>query len=239
MTQIWIQKAFKPLKACLPRCISDPIRSLGTAVLTPILFSLRTGHFRSSFKMAAVSRSGAPLPWYTYPAIDFLRYRSYENRTVLEFGAGQSTLWWAHRAARVLALEGDVSWAEKLRPNLPSNVELALVPMENPSVCTEAVNRTLDANRDTQFDVVVIDGLWREQMIDIAARVVKETGFIVCDNAEGYGIFEGFKNRDFYRVDFFGNAPSVVLPHCTSIFFRRGSFVFEPSQPIPVIAKDS
>lgn len=78
-----------------------------------------------------------------------------------------------------------MAWAEKLRPNLPSNVELALVPMENPSVCVEAVNRTVDGNRDTQFDVVVIDGLWREQMIDIAARVVKETGIIVCDNAEG------------------------------------------------------
>jgi hypothetical protein len=238
MTQIWIQKTFEPIRTCLPSWISDPIRSLGTAFLTPILFSLRTGHFRSSFKKAAVSRTGAALPWYTYPSIDFLRHRSYEGRTVLEFGAGQSTLWWAQRAARVVALEGDKAWFESLRPRLPSNVELIPVPIDTPDACVEAVNGALDARPDNRFDVVVIDGLWREQMIEIAARAVKDTGIIVCDNAEYYGIFEGFRDRGFLRVDFFGNAPGVVLQHCTSVYFRSESFAFEPSHPIPVVARE-
>src|SRR6266849_5474554 len=228
MTQTWIQKTFKPLKAYLPLWISNLIRAFGTALLTPILFSWRTGHFRSSFKMTPVSRSGDPLPWCTYPCIDFLKYRSYEDKTVLEFGAGQSTLWWAQRAKRVVAFEGDDLWLQKLKDRVPSNVELHLVSNNDPLSCVEAINRILSFQSASRFDVAVIDGLWRDQMIDIAVRILKNTGIIICDDAESFGFYDGFKGRDFYRVDFFGNAPGVVLPHCTSIFFRSGSFVFDP-----------
>jgi hypothetical protein len=239
MTQTWIQKAFRPLKTYLPGWISSPIRNLATALLTPILFSWRSGHFRSSFKMAAVSKTGDPLPWYTYPCIDFLRFRSYEDKTVLEFGAGQSTRWWAQKAKRVIAFEGDEAWHQKVKASVPTNVELHLVPMDSPSACLGAIHRILRSQSDPRFDVVVIDGLWRYELIEIAARVVTDMGIIICDNAESYGIYEGFKDRNFHRVDFFGNAPGVVLSHCTSIFFRSDSFVFDPQNAIPVIAKES
>lgn len=74
-------------------------------------------------------------------------------------------------------------------------------------------------------------------MIEIACEVVSESGAIVCDNAEGYGFFEGFRDRGFQRVDFFGHAPGVNLPHCTSIFFKPGAFLFDSGFPILVIAK--
>ena len=189
--------------------------------------------------MAAVSKTGDPLPWYTYPCIDFLKYRCYEGRTVLEFGAGQSTLWWAQRAKRVVAFEGNGVWLSKLKARAPSNVELHLVPVDSPSASVDAVNRVLSLRSEPSFDVIVIDGLWRCELIDIAASVVTDTGIIICDNAEGYGFYEGFGRRDFHRVDFFGNAPGVVLPHCTSIFFRPGSFAFDSQYPIPVVARES
>lgn len=238
MSITWIQKTFKPLKTYLPRWISSPIRSFATALVTPILFSWRTGHFRSSFAMLSISRSGNLLPWYTYPCIDFLKYRSYEDKTVLEFGAGQSTLWWAEKAKRVVAFEGDEVWYQKLKDKVQSNVELHFVPMDSPSACIEAINQIL-SNSDTRFDVIVIDGLYRYHMIEIATSVVADTGIIICDNAESYPFYDGFKDRDFYRVDFFGNAPSVLLPHSTSIFFRAGSFVFDSKYPIPVISSEN
>lgn len=189
--------------------------------------------------MEAVSRSGDPLPWYTYPCIDFLKYRHFEDKTVLEFGVGQSTLWWGQRAKRVVGFEGDAAWHQKLKTRVSDNVELHLVPIDSPSSCVDAINRILSIQTDRRFDVIVIDGLWRQEIIDIAAVAVADSGFILCDNAEGYGFYEKFRDRDFYRVDFFGNAPGVLLPHCTSIFFRPGSFVFDPKCPIPVIAKES
>jgi len=238
MAQAWIQRAFAPLKANLPRWLSDPIRSLATALLTPLMFSWRSGHFRSSFARAAVTRRGAPLPWYTYPAIDLLKHRSYAGRSVLEFGAGQSTLWWAERAARVVAFEGDADWHARLVARRPTNVELHLVTMADAEACAAAVRAGLAAAPAARFDVVVIDGLWRYAMIAIAAEVVAPDGVIICDNAERYGFREGFLDRGFQRVDLFGYAPGCVLPSCTSVYFRAGAFLFDPAHPLPEPTED-
>jgi hypothetical protein len=83
------------------------------------------------------------------------------------------------------------------------------------------------------FDVVVIDGLWRSELVDIALEQVAGTGAIICDNAEGYGFYEAFLKKGMMRVDLFGYAPGIVNPHCTSIYFREGCFLFAPEQPIP------
>ncbi len=238
MTQTWIQGAFIPFKKFLPRWLSNLIRSTCTAFLTPVLFSWRTGHFKSSFKMMAVSKRGRPLPWYTYPSIDFLKGRDYTDKSILEFGAGQSTLWWAQRAKSVLSFEADAVWMKELATKVPSNVTLHKVSGDSSAACVSEIQQVLRQSSSTKYDVVVIDGVWRSAMIEIACHIVSDTGVIICDNAEGYGFYEGFKDRDFQRVDFFGNAPGVVLPHCTSVYFRCESFLFDPSFPVLVIAKE-
>jgi hypothetical protein len=238
MTQTVIQRSFAPLKKYLPGWLSNSIRSLVTAFLTPALFSYQTGHFLSSFKMAAVSKDGKPLPWYTYPSIDFLRYRTYEDKDVLEFGGGQSTLWWAQRARRVLTLEGDPAWYEKLKEKIPDNVSLHLTSLKNRETNISQVREILALNPGSKYDVIIIDGLYRYEMIDIACGVLAEGGMIVCDNAEGYGFFEGFKDRGMSRVDFYGHAPGTVLPYSTSIYFLSHSFAFDAAIPIQVIAQE-
>lgn len=237
MTSVWIQRAFRPFRDYLPGVIAEPIRSVATAFVTPILFSWRTGHFRSSFRRAAVSRAGEPLPWYTYPCIDFLSFRDYAGKSVLEFGAGQSTLWWARRARRVVSFEGGPAWYEHLRSHVAGNVDLHLAPTETPQACLHAIEEILTRDHGTdRFDVIVIDGLCRADLVELAVRRIRESGIIICDNSEGHSFFERFRDRDFGRVDFFGYTPGTVLPHCTSVFFRPGSFVFDAHYPIPVIA---
>jgi hypothetical protein len=237
MTETVIQRAFKPFKDYLPGWIWGPLRSLVTALCTPISFSLRSGHFKSSFKTFAVSAQGEPIPWYTYPCLDFLRYRSYQGKKVLEFGGGQSTLWWAKRASNIVTFEGDREWYNKIKVNMPANVDLFLVSIENPDRCVAEVTQVLDRGNYGKFDVIIIDGLYRFQMIDLARQAMADSGVIICDDADGYGFYEGFKDSGLNRVDFFGYSPCVILPHCTSIFFANQAFLFDPQHPIPVIAK--
>lgn len=239
MTQTIIQKTFAPFKKFLPSWIYNPIRSIGTAFLGPILFGYRTGYFLSCFKMAAVTRNGEPLPWYTYPIIDFLKYRNFDGKNILEFGGGQSTLWWAKRAKHVVTLEGDKNWYEKIKNKMPNNVHLQYVSMENSAINIAQVNEALQSKEYSTYDVIVIDGLYRYEMIPIALRLMAEDGIIICDNAEGFGFYEGFKETALNRVDFFGNVPGVVLPHCTSIYFKSSSFAFSSKYPIPVVATEN
>ena len=86
------------------------------------------------------------------------------------------------------------------------------------------------------FDVVVIDGLFREQMVTIALDYVREDGMIIVDNADGYGMGSAFANTGLLRVNFYGYAPGVYLPHCTSVYFRPGCRWFAGSEPIVKIA---
>src|SRR5437588_4831670 len=99
-----LHRFFAVLKRVMPRRLWQPIRSIATCVLTPIRFSINTGHAKSSFLMRAVDKNGEPIPSYTYPAIDFLFQRNFEDKLILEFGSGQSTLWWASRAKFVISI---------------------------------------------------------------------------------------------------------------------------------------
>jgi Glycosyl transferase family 2 len=234
MNQTIIHSAFRPIKRVLPDRVARLIRRIAGAVLAPLLFSYRTGHFRSSLKMAAVDKDGAPIPWYSYPCIDFLKHRPYEGRVILEFGGGQSTLWWARRASRVVTLEGDRAWYERIARTMPSNVELHHVDDDNPASCAQQVQEVLQRSSYDTYDVIVIDGLWRTEMIDIAMRFVADEGMIVCDDAHGYAIQESLLRHGFHRVDFFGYSPGVVLPKVTSIYFHANSFAFSAAYAIPV-----
>ena len=236
MTMTIIQRVFAPLRNYFPGWILGPIRSIGTAFLAPILFSYRTGHFKSSFKNMAVSKDGEPLPWYTYPCIDFLKYRDYSDKTVLEFGGGQSTLWWAKRAKHVVTIEGNKEWYERIRDGLPENVDLHYVVMDSAESCLSVVKKIVDAS----YDAIIIDGHYRFEMAGLAQTLLSESGIIVCDDtdAECYRYADAFKETDLKRVDFFGNAPGVVLTRATSIFFKPNSFVFSPKYAVPAIARE-
>jgi hypothetical protein len=232
MAQLEFHKSFALVKRHFPKWLSNPARSVGTALLAPILYGYRTGFFLSCIRMKAVSKEGEPLPWYTYPSIDFLKFRTYHNKCVLEFGGGQSTLWWAKRAKHVVTLEGKREWYEKIKNMLPANVDLHYVSMQDADTNAHQVKEVLISKPYSRYDVIVIDGLYRYRMIEIACDLLAIDGVIVCDNAEGYGFQDGFKERGLNRVDFYGNAPGVVHPHCTSLYFNPLSFVFDPTFPI-------
>jgi len=219
-------RLFAPIKRYLPRPLSSAIRALGTAVLTPLYFSIDTGHFRSALLGSRpVDKHGRPIPWYTYPMIDLLQAKDFTGRTVLEFGCGYSTLWWSSRAHSVLAFESDEKWYRFITARAPRNAKVVLVP-EN----LEGADQHIAGQ---SFDVVVIDGLDRFKAAGIAINVVKAAGAIILDNSEGfwgpegtYPILELFRSKGFQRVDFYGYAPGVILPHCTSVFFQGECFLF-------------
>lgn len=52
--------------------ISSRARATAIATLSPVKFARDTGHFRSALRGNPVSKDGGPVPWYTYPAVDFV-----------------------------------------------------------------------------------------------------------------------------------------------------------------------
>src|SRR6266568_2845681 len=75
------------LRAKLPWPIWNFFRKIANSVLGPLHFSLETGHLRSCLKSRAVDRKGEPLPWFVYPAIQFLLPKDFSQKLILEGGA--------------------------------------------------------------------------------------------------------------------------------------------------------
>lgn len=212
------------------RFLYQSIVRIATALLTPIKFSMDTGHFKSSVARKALDRHGNPLPWYTYPAIDFLSTIDFSDQKILEFGAGQSTLWWAKRAVSVFSVENDTRWFNEVKSKVSKahNVDIHLC-----SNLQEFAQKPLGR----QFDVVIIDGGDRFLCAQTTMDVVANNGCVILDNSEGfwsdssrnesYPIIDLFKNMGYMRVDFYGYAPGVIKPSCTSIFFKEQAKIFK------------
>ena len=78
--------------------------------------------------------AGLPIPLYTYSAIDYLSQLDFSQSSVFEYGSGMSTMWWAARCARVVALETDQGWLDQVQTRVSdakySHVHLHLLKVK-------------------------------------------------------------------------------------------------------------
>jgi predicted O-methyltransferase YrrM len=142
-------------------------------------------------------------PWYTYPCIHFLAGQSFAGMRVLEFGAGQSTLWWAERAASVVAFEADVAWLRRVAEESPANTVLHALNEGAAEDCCAQVRKIVDPILGDGFDLVIVDGQHRYEFAKLGVGLLAPHGALICDNAEGYGIFDALRSSGLMRVDFY------------------------------------
>jgi hypothetical protein len=185
----------------------------------------RIGWIRSNWAGIPIDAAGEPLPWLTYPAIEFLRERVRPDMKVFEYGSGQSTRWWAGRVASIHAVEDDSAWFHKIAASLPANVDLRL------SDSSDGTYARSIGERGELFDVVVIDGSTRNDCARESLAYLARDGVIVWDNTETPNIFgeglELLRSNGFRRIDFYGIAPVNTDPHATSVLYRPGANCFE------------
>ena len=177
------------------------------------------GHLASVRSQLALDRSGKPLPWYTYPAIEYLRQLDFRSKTVFEYGAGMSTLFWASVARRVVSVEDDERWFENIASRVPPNAAVSLESdlAEFPA----AIHRTHE-----QFDVIVIDGpargRTRLKCCREALSALRRGGLLILDNSDWLPESARLlREQDLIQVDMTGFAPICGHVQTTSLFFDR------------------
>ena len=205
------------MRLSLPRTTSLASR-IARALLGPVKFALGSGYFMSCIKGYAVDGAGRPIPMYTYPAVDLLIASKdyFVDKTILEFGSGQSTHWWAQHAKKVIAVEFNETFARHMVH------ELRQVP--NAKIIVGEEYRRLVTG---YFDVVSIDGYPRIEAAKFIVGKVAADGFIIVDNSDVKSLHEIctlLAEAGYYRIDFFGHSPSAYFKQCTSIFFKDAAF---------------
>ena len=177
------------------------------------------GHFESVRRYASIDGNGNPVPWYTYPAIEFLKQFDFSAASVFEYGSGNSTIFWSSRAARVVSVEDEEEWVEQLRPRLPPNCTF---------LYEHDLRRYPDAIRTSPgpFDVIVVDGparaRTRMKCAQAALPHLKPGGLIILDNSDWVPETAAvLRAADLLQVDMSGFAPIAAQTQTTSFFFHR------------------
>jgi hypothetical protein len=189
----------------------------------------KQGQLRSIRERRPVRSDGSAIPWYTYPAIEYLSQFDFSNASVFEFGAGYSSLYWAQRARTVLSVESDPGWLEHLKEGVRPNQKVLLRQGRDDYV--NAIREQPDL-----FDVVIVDGRWRHACVEAAMNKVRDDGLIVLDNSDRYPkATRCLRDSDRFQVDFSGFGPVNNYAWTTSIFLRAACRLqkdFAPPLPI-------
>lgn len=143
----------------------------GLRDLAPSLFTTLLG------KAGVRGRS----PWWPYPAIRSIGSLLRTSWCVLEFGAGGSTPWLALRVRRVLSIESHPDWHARVQSRLRA-LGCAGVDLRLREDRTEYATADHCARRE--FDLVVVDGAWRDLCARTAVRLVRPGGYVYLDNSD-------------------------------------------------------
>jgi hypothetical protein len=187
------------------------------------------GHLKSVKKSMSIDRHDKPIPWYTYPSIEFLKQFDYSQKVIFEWGSGNSSLFWAKLAKYVYSVEDNQAWFNNINSDNKNN-NMKLYFKTN---AEEYVN--IISEFGFNFDVIVIDASHRQKCADIAGKFLNDGGLIIFDNSDRYPqtCKKLRETNDLIQVDFSGFSPINDYTHTTSLFFDR-KFNFKPEGNQPV-----
>lgn len=197
--------------------ISLDLDSCGKIVENLRTLLYKHGQLNTFLGKKPMDGQGNPIPWITYPALEFLSQFDYSECDVFEFGAGNSTLFWAERARKVVSVETDKAWFEMLNNEIPSNADLFWI--DDAKEFAGSISK-----QDTAFDVIVIDSLkHRYSATQNAIGRMAEGGVVIFDNSDWYpNSCRLLRDAGLIQIDFHGFGPVNGYTWTTSIFFKDG-----------------
>jgi len=149
-------------------------------------------------------------PWMTFGAIDFVSSALSPEMRVFEYGSGGSTLFFGHCVSKVVSVEHDKLWAEKVQAELErhgmTHCDLsAIEPATDPQAKDRSIDDpdgyisdderyrscsfrnyvlALERYPSGYFDWIIVDGRARPSCLRHAMRHSKVGGYILLDNSE-------------------------------------------------------
>lgn len=165
-----------------------------------------------------VDKSNNPIPWVTYPFIEFIGERLNHSLEIFEFGCGNSTLYYAPKVGRVTSVENDRAWFDKIKNSVPANVQLFFCELVyGGEYCKFA------AGTGSKYDMIIVDGRDRVNCCINNIAALKPGGVMVLDDSERTQYkpaHDALKESGFKQIDFWGTAPAVNYLKCTTLFYR-------------------
>ncbi|SKB66841.1 class I SAM-dependent methyltransferase [Daejeonella lutea] len=176
------------------------------------------GWFKALSTHSPIDDNGEPIPWVTYSFIDFISQRIKDSHTVFEFGSGNSTLYYAKRAKKVVSVEHDKAWYEKIAGSSPSNAEMIFCDLQSNGDYSR-----MPSSLPGKFDIIIVDGRDRVNCCYNSLSALSETGVVVLDDSERLKYNDArvfFEKEGFKEISFSGISPGLFYRKSTSVFYK-------------------
>lgn len=180
------------------------------------------GYTNSAINNISVDAEGNPVPWFSYPATDYLRGLNLKNKIIFEYGSGCSTLFFADICKEITSVESNEPWYERVAAIAPANCKIRLRKDE--------IGYLNTIDEDAQlYDVIIIDGAFnRRKMAEKSIPSLAPGGFIILDNSDCHvRAAKVLHAANLIQVDMNGFCPGNLHEQATTFFFKR-DFNFEP-----------
>ncbi|MBI3090847.1 MAG: hypothetical protein HYY96_09290 [Candidatus Tectomicrobia bacterium] len=122
-------------------------------------------------------------PWLTKSMTNILSSWLKPEDKVLEWGSGRSTLWFSTRVKFITSIEHDPYWYRRVSRRI-QRMKLTHVDYH---LCDESkyVERALSMQKNS-LDLILVDGIRRDECAVVALSLLKPGGIIVIDNCNWF-----------------------------------------------------
>jgi hypothetical protein len=209
------------------------LRPIITALRSLKILELDYGHFLSSLKWNACDNSYRPIPWFTYAATEYIKQMDFSQKSIFEYGSGNSTLFWAKRAKLLMSVENDEKWFKYVSRKLVRNKRAKVLLAQTKRSYVNAINVAGE-----KIDVIVIDGEYRDDCAKQAVKKINRGGFIILDNSDWFPETAKYlRQQNLIEIDMSGFGPINHYISTTSFFLRRDFYLrakkeIQPVKPI-------
>ncbi|PCJ66100.1 MAG: hypothetical protein COA58_08490 [Bacteroidetes bacterium] len=155
-----------------------------------------------------------PIPFIVFDAITKLDTILSPKDKVLEFGSGNSTLWFLEKQCRITSFEHSLTWYNLLNDHVNSSRydEDTLNHFSYHLSENETTWKSIEEMDDESFDMVLVDGANefnnRNKCIDKSLSKLKTGGWMVLDNSDHPNNWPGglYMDSKYERIRFTGFA---------------------------------
>jgi 16S rRNA G966 N2-methylase RsmD len=167
-----------------------------------------------------VNENNEPIPWFTYPSIQYLDQLDLSEKTIFEWGSGNSSLYFSRLCKNIISVENNFEWFNHVNNNKKNNQEVFYTKNKDEYIS--------HIHKFQKFDIIVIDGDYRHDCSLESIKCLKDNGLIIFDNSNWYVESCDFlRNNNLIQVDMHGMGPINDYGWTTTLFFKRG-YDFEP-----------
>lgn len=121
-------------------------------------------------------------PWLTPDSVRIIEDLLKKDDFFLEFGSGQSTKWFANRVKKIISIESDIKWYQKISSDLKNYKNLNYIFAKN----KKEYNEILKKVDNESVDVCLVDGDHRIDCLLKVLNKIKKGGLLILDNAETF-----------------------------------------------------